>query len=266
MLSKFSVKKPFTIIVAVIMVLILGTISFINLQTDLLPEMDLPYLVILTSYPGASPEEIETVVTRPIEQVVATTSNIKNINSISSENSSLVIMEFNNDANMDSTIIEINGNLDRIKGNWDDSISAPMIFRMNPDMLPIMISSVDVEGMEISQISDLVSSKIIPDLESVEGVGAVSGSGLLEERVEVVLSQEKIDDLNKKMLNKLDSELSQAEDELTKAESDIKSGQSKLDKEEKKQMDKLADAEKAIEDGKLEISQGIAAIDAGLGE
>lgn len=79
MLSKFSVKKPYTIIVAVVIILILGTISFVNLQTDLLPSLDLPILVINTTYPGASPEEVEMVVTKPIEQVVARTSNVKDI-------------------------------------------------------------------------------------------------------------------------------------------------------------------------------------------
>ncbi len=145
MLSKFSVKRPYTIFVGVIMILILGGISFNNLEADLLPDIELPYLVIMTNYPGASPEEVEMVVTKPIEQVVATTSNIKNINSISQDNSSLVILEFNSDVNMDSAIIEINGSLDLIKGMWNDSINSPMIIRLNPDMLPIMISSVDME-------------------------------------------------------------------------------------------------------------------------
>ncbi len=164
------------------MVLILGTISFINLETDLLPSMDLPYLVIMTTYPGASPEEVELVVTRPIEQVVATTSNIKDINSISSENSSLVIMEFNNNVNMDSVIIEINSNLDLIKGAWNDSIGNPMIIRINPDMLPVMISAVDMKDVDIAQVSRIAEEQIIPELESVEGVASVTGVGLLEEK------------------------------------------------------------------------------------
>ena len=101
MLSKFSVNKPYTVVVAVVLVLILGAISFFNLQTDLLPEIDLPFLVINTQYAGASPEEVETVVTRPIEQIVATTNNIENVSSVSRENVSTVILEFSNDVNMD---------------------------------------------------------------------------------------------------------------------------------------------------------------------
>ncbi|MBC8589605.1 efflux RND transporter permease subunit [Wansuia hejianensis] len=264
MLSKLSVKKPYTVVVAVIIVLILGAISFINLQTDLLPSIDLPYLVIMTSYPGASPEEVEMVVTRPIEQVVATTSNIKNINSVSSENSSLVIMEFNNDVNMDSAIIEINGNLDLIKGAWNDSIGSPMIIRLNPDMLPVMVSSVDVEGMEVDEISNLVKNKIIPELESVNGVASVSASGLLEENIQVVIDQEKIDELNKKILNKVDSKLADAESQLMNGKREIENGKSKLDSEEKNQIDKIIAGENAIKEGREQIVQGENGINSAL--
>ena len=129
MLSKFSVNKPYTVVVAVVLVLILGAISFFNLQTDLLPEIDLPFLVINTQYAGASPEEVETVVTRPIEQIVATTNNIENVSSVSRENVSTVILEFSNDVNMDSALIEINGAIDLIKGAWGDEVSSPFIDR-----------------------------------------------------------------------------------------------------------------------------------------
>lgn len=256
MLSKFSVKKPYTVVVAVIMVLILGTISFINLETDLLPSMDLPYLVIMTTYPGASPEEVELVVTRPIEQVVATTSNIKDINSISSENSSLVIMEFNNNVNMDSVIIEINSNLDLIKGAWNDSIGNPMIIRINPDMLPVMISAVDMKDVDIAQVSRIAEEQIIPELESVEGVASVTGVGLLEEKIQVTISPEKIDKLNKNILANIDSKLSEVEDKLLVARKEIEEGKTKLVLEEEKQRGKLIEGEKAIAQGKEEIEKG----------
>ena len=146
MLARLSVARRYTVYVAVITVLILGAVSFVNLQIDLLPKIDLPYLLVITSYPGASPEEVEMVVTRPIEQVVATTSNIKNISSVSRENSSIVILEFNNDVNLDSATIEVNGSLDLIKAAWSDAVGSPMIMRLNPEMLPIMVAAVDIEG------------------------------------------------------------------------------------------------------------------------
>ena len=191
MLSKFSVKRPYTVVVAVVVVLILGVISFINLNTDLLPSIDLPYVVIMTTYPGASPEEVEMIVTKPIEQAVATVNNIKNVSSISRENSSIVIMEFNNDTNMDSATIEINGMLDLIKPAWDNySISSPMLMRLNPDMLPVMISAVDVEGLDIVEISEMVNQKIIPEFESVNGCFC-KRCGLLDEKIEVLIDNEK---------------------------------------------------------------------------
>lgn len=266
MLSKFSVRKPYTIVVAVILVLILGTISFINLQTDLLPSIDLPYLVVVTSYPGASPEEVEMVITRPIEQVVATTTNIKNISSVSSENSSTVILEFNNDVNMDSAIIEINGSLDLIKGAWNDQVGSPMLIRLNPDMLPIMITSVDVEGMDVVEISNFVNQKIMPELESISGVASVSGIGLLEENIEVFINPDKIESLNKKMLDKIDSKLSEAGEGLEKAKNEIEEGKSKLESEEKKKGEELAEGEKAIALAKEQISRGEDGINAGLVE
>lgn len=264
MLSKFSVKKPYTVIVAVIVVLILGVISFMNLRTDLLPSIDLPYAIIMTSYPGASPEEVEMIVTKPIEQSVSTVNNIKNVSSVSRENSSIVILEFNNDTNMDSATIEINGMLDLIKPAWDDySISSPMVMRLNPDMLPVMISAVDVEGLDVVEVSDMVGEKIIPELESVNGVASVTGVGLLEEKIEVRIDSEKIEDLNKKILNTVDLELSEVGDQLMEAKKEIELGKSKLASEEKKQTEKLSEVEKAVAAGKEEIHLAESKISAG---
>ena len=95
MIAKFSVKKAYTVIVGIILVLILGIVAYTKMTVDVLPDMELPYAVVVTSYPGASPEAVETSVTKPVEQAIATIDNIKNIQSISSENYSMVILEFN---------------------------------------------------------------------------------------------------------------------------------------------------------------------------
>ena len=246
MLSKFSVRRPFTIIVAVIIVLILGTISFINLSTDLLPSIDLPYVVVITSYPGASPEEVETVVTKPIEQILATTTNIENVSSISRENSSAVILEFSNDTNMDSAIIEINGSLDLLKPNWDDSIGTPMIMRLNPDMLPIMVASVDIEDMEAPEVTKLIRETLLPEFESIVGVASVEGVGLIEENIQVIINRDKIERLNRKILKSVDSELANAEDELLKAKKELNVAEAQVNLEEERQGSKLAEGEEAI--------------------
>ena len=94
MLSKFSVKRPYTVVVGVVLIIILGVVSFGNMTLDLLPSMNLPYAIVMTTYTGASPEEVEEVVTKPVEQTMAAVSNIKTIQSISNENASTVILEF----------------------------------------------------------------------------------------------------------------------------------------------------------------------------
>ncbi|HZK24721.1 MAG TPA: efflux RND transporter permease subunit [Oscillospiraceae bacterium] len=255
MLPKFSVEKRYTVFVAVILVLILGAVSFINLQTDLLPKIDLPYLLVMTSYPGASPEEVEMVVTRPIEQVVATTNNIKNISSVSRENSSIVILEFNNDVNLDSATIEINGNLDLIKAAWSDSVGSSMIMRLNPEMLPIMVAAVDIEGKDTAEVSQIVRGEILPELESVNGVASVSGVGLLEEKIEVVISSEKITELNQKILANVDAELAQAERQLLAARKKIQSGKAQLAAENEKQSAKITAGAQAIAVALKQIEQ-----------
>ncbi|HHX30929.1 MAG TPA: hypothetical protein GX720_06860, partial [Clostridiaceae bacterium] len=255
MLAKFSVKRPYTVVVAVVLVLILGLISFINLETDLLPSFDLPYVLVMTNYPGASPEEVELVVTKPLEQVMATVSNIKQINSISSENSSFVILEFNNDTNMDSATIEISGLLDLVKAAWPDGISTPMQLRLNPDMLPIMVASVDYEGLDMIEVSEKVQADVIPKLESIPGLASISATGLLEERIEVLLDGEKITALNKKLLDKIDGELSEAEDMLLDAKAELEDGLEKLESEEKKQTAQLDQGAAAIRQGRSQLQK-----------
>ena len=142
MLPRFSVKKPFTVLVAVILVLILGVVSFTGMTTDLLPSMELPYVVVVTTYPGASPEKVEAAVTRPLEAVLGTTGGINTVQSVSSENSSMIILEFEQGTNMDSAMIELSGNIDLVAGQLDDAVGAPMMLKMSPDMLPVVAASV----------------------------------------------------------------------------------------------------------------------------
>ena len=162
MLSKFSVKKPYTVVVGVVLIIILGVVSFGSMTVDLLPSMNLPYAIVMTTYIGASPEEVEQVVTRPVEQTMATVSNIKTVQSVSNENSSTVVLEFDQTANMDSVTIEMRESLDQIQGFWPDEVSNPIIIKLNPDMMPIMIAAVEVDGMDSLAVSDYADKDLIP--------------------------------------------------------------------------------------------------------
>lgn len=263
MISKFSVKKPYTVLVGVVLAIILGVVSFTRMTADLLPNISFPYVVVMTTYPGASPETVETVVTQPVEASMATVSNIESISSVSGENYSLVILEFSQTADMNAVSLEIRESLDQIKSYWDDSVGNPIIMKMNPDMLPVMIAAVGMEGMDSAEISTYVQDSIIPELESIEGVASVSATGLLEESVNVIIRQEKIDEINEMVRAAIDDKMAEAEQELADGRQEIADGQKELADGRKELLEaqqelnegrqELANGKKELEDGKTEL-------------
>lgn len=199
MLSRYSVKRPFTIVVAVIIVLILGVVSYTRMGVDLIPNMNIPYALITTTYAGASPEEVESGVLQPMEQSMASISDVKSIQSVAGESYGMVIMEFNQSANMDSAMIEMRESLNLLDSSLPEGAGTPIIMKMNPEMLPISMLSVSKEGLSQEEISAYIENEIMPELESVPGVASASATGLLTNSVQVELSQEKIDALNDKL-------------------------------------------------------------------
>lgn len=256
MISKFSVKKPYTVVVSVILVLILGFVSFTNMTTDLLPNINLPYAIIMTTYPGASPETVEQVVTKPVEQAMATVSNIETVQSVSSENVSMVILQFSQTTNMDSVSIEMRENIDQISGYWDDSVGKPIIMKLNPNMMPVMIAAVEKDGLEGVDIADYVDQEMLSDLESLEGVASVTMTGGLEESIQVVLRQDKIDAMNVKIQNALNGKFDDAQEELDDAKAELESGKAQLKNGQNQianQFSKAAAAEAEILQGEAQI-------------
>lgn len=126
--------------------------------------------------------------TEPVEASMATVSNIKHVSSTSSENYPLVVLEFNTNTNMDSAMIEMRESLDMIRSYWPEGIGSPIIMKMNPDMMPVMMAAVDGEGKTPIEVTKLFNEKISPDIESFEGVASVTATGLTEASVQVVLS------------------------------------------------------------------------------
>ncbi|MEG2770589.1 MAG: efflux RND transporter permease subunit, partial [Oscillospiraceae bacterium] len=246
-MPKFSVKKPFTIIVAVLVIIILGVISFTNMTTDLLPKLELPYVMVMTTYPGASPEKIEKTVTKPLEKSLATTSGIKNITSVSQDNASVVVLEFNDGTNMDSAMIEMSGYIDLIKGQFDDMVQSPMLMKINPDMLPIMIASVDADGMDNIELSKYAENEVIPNFERIGGVASVDASGLVKKQIEITIDDDKIEHLNQIMLDSVDSKLGDANRELAKAKAEIADGEQKLTDESAAGIDKIASGSASVD-------------------
>ena len=260
MLPKFSVKKPLTVFVAMILVLVLGVISFTKMTTDLLPSMNLPYVIAYTPYPGASPEKVENTVTNPLEEVFSTVSGVENVTSISNENVSMVILEFSQDTNMDSAIIDLNGQVDLVKSKFDDTVGSTTLMKLNPDMMPIMMVSVDVDGMSQEEISTYVNDEIIPSLERIEGVASVSATGLVESQLQITLDTDKIDSLNKKIKANINSELDKNEKKIDDGISKLNKSEKELDKKSQEQISKLSEASVELESGLSQLSSAIAQI------
>lgn len=224
MISKFSVKKPLTVIVAVIIVIILGIMSFTNMTPDLLPNMEFPYVMIMTTYPGASPEKVEDTITKPLEKTMATLDKIDVVSSKSSENFSMIMLQFTDDANMDSITIDIREKLDNVKSGWEDTVGNPYILKISADLMPVAVAAVDYEGKNTEEISSFVTNTLQTKLDGIEGVASVTESGIIEKKLNVVLSQDKIDNVNKKIQKALNEKFDDAEKQLESSKEKIESG------------------------------------------
>ncbi len=238
-MSKFSVKKPLTIFVAVLAVIILGVVAFTRMTPDLLPNMDFPYVMIMTTYPGQSPEIVEAEITRPMEQSMATLEHIKELTSTSQENYSLLVLEFEESVNMDTVGVDIQQEISALQGTWDEAVGTPYVLKINPSVLPVGIAAVSREGMDITELSDFLDETIVPKLEGVAGVASVSTSGSIYRQVHVVISQEKIDEVNARMAQTVESRLDDAKKDLEDTKKDLEDAKAELD-----------DAQEQIDSGK----------------
>ena len=255
MLSGFSVKKPYTVVVGVVLIIILGVVSFTHMTVDLLPSINLPYALVITGYVGASPEEVEEIVTKPVEQTMATVSNIKTVQSISSDNSSTVILEFDQTANMDSVTIEMRESLDQIKGYWPEEVSDPIIMKLNPDMMPVLIAAVSARSDDAAETSKVIEEKVLPEIESVEGVASVTTSGSIEETVEVTLNEENINQLSDEIRAELERRINEAKEALDEARQQVENGKAALDLGKEQAASGLASAESQLSVKSEELKQ-----------
>ncbi len=246
MLSKLSVRRPYTVLVAVVLILVLAFLSFRNMSTDLLPDMEFPYAIVMTTYPGASPEEVESAVTKPVEQAMASISNMKEVSSVSNSNVSVVILEFNDSTDMNTATIDMRESLDMVSSQWDDTIGSPTIMKINPDMMPIMVAAIDFENIDRVEVTNRAKTDIIPDLESVEGVASVNTSGEVQKKVEVIIQQDKLDKMNRKVKDAVEGKLDDAKDKITKNKKKIKDGKDSLNKQQQKTAEELAKGESKL--------------------
>lgn len=252
-MPKFSVKKPFTIFVAVVIVLLLGAVSFTRMKTDLLPTFSIPYIVTVATYPGASPEKVEREIIEPLEAGLGTVNGVVNVTSQSHENYGTVMLEFEEDTDIDSAMVKLTTALDLIP--MPENAGKPMVIEMSMDMLPVLYASVDYEGKDIYELSDFINETVVPELERQDGVASVNTVGLLEKTVEIRLNEEKVEELNDKLAAHVDGKLGDAKQEiddakaeLADAKSQLESTQEDLDAQEQETADELGEASKAMDE------------------
>ena len=240
-MSKFSVKKPLTVFVAVIAVLVLGVVSYLEMTPDLLPNMDFPYIMIMTTYPGASPEKVEAELTKPLEQAMSTLEHILEVSSTSSENYSMVLLEFEEDVNLDTIGVDIQQSLASLSASWDDMVGAPYVLKINPSLLPITVAAVSMEGMDTVQLTEFMNETLMNKLEGVPGVARISTSGAVEQQMHIVLDQQKLDGLNQKIADAINGKMDEALDELTATREELEEAQTQMD-EAKEQLEEGKEA------------------------
>lgn len=191
-LPNFSVSRPVTILMLFIGLILIGLISYQNLGLDLLPDLSFPMSAIIVSYSGVAPQEIENMITIPLEEAVATIRGVKNINSYSREGSSVVLMEFNWGTDMDVSALNIREKIDQVKGFLPDDASDPIVIKFDPSLMPILVLGMDSEEKDLEKLQEYAEDIIKPRLERLEEVASVSINGGLDREILVSIDNEKL--------------------------------------------------------------------------
>ena len=227
-MPKFSVKKPLTVFVAVLAIVVLGVVAYLKMTPDLMPNMDFPYVILVTTDPGASPETVEADITKPLEQSMATLDRIKNVTSSSMDSVSMVVLEFEDGVNMDTVSVDIQQKINQLKGSWGDTVGDPYVLKMNPSMLPVQVAALSYDGKDITQLSDFVNDTLSPKLEGITGVASVTVSGTVERQLHVILSQKKLDALSQRLSDAIAKQLDDAAGQLASARGQVNSAKAAI--------------------------------------
>ena len=241
-MAGFSVKKPLTVFVAVLGIIVLGVVAYLKMTPDLLPNMDFPYVIIVTTDPGASPESVEQAITKPMEQSMSTLDKIKDVTSTSQNSVSMVLLEFEDGVNMDTVSVDIQQKISVLQGSWEDTVSAPYVLKINPSMLPVMVAAVSREDMDVYELSDFVTDELSGKLEGVSGVASVSVSGAVTREAHVILDEKKLDALSEKLAEAVKKQLGKAESQLLSAKKEVEKGQAALAEAKRAAADGIAGA------------------------
>lgn len=195
--SDFSISRPVTTAMLILLIVIMGLVAFTNLNIDLYPDITFPGAAIVTSYEGVGSEEIENLITRPVESSISTVEGVKSISSTSAMGQSTVVAEFNWGTDMDFAVQNLREQTDLISGSvLPDDAESPLIFKFDPAMLPIMIYGVTSDNLEIDELKTEIEDEIAPRLERLPGVAQVNLQGGMEREIIVALNRDKMNHYN----------------------------------------------------------------------
>ncbi len=186
---KTAIKRPVTVLMVALCVLVLGFTSFSKMPMELTPDFNLPMAIVSTTYSGAGPSEVESLVTRPLEKVLGTTPGLQNIISQSSEGSSLIMLELEFGTDMDNASMEIREKLDLVKAMLPDTASSPMLLQFNMNDMPVVTLSASGDSADLLY---QINESIVPELEKIAGVASVDVSGGSTSQVRVDLDQARL--------------------------------------------------------------------------
>ena len=255
---KLGVKKPYTILVAVIAIIVIGIVALTEMQTDLLPDIETPYLIVVTTYPGATPEKVEENVTKVMESGLGTINGVLNVTSTSAENYSMVMLEFEEDTDMDAVMVKVSAAVNQVKGYLPETCGNPNILEISMDMLASIYTSISYEGMDIYELSDFVNDTVRPHIERIDGVASVSEIGLVEQSVELRLNREKIDSVNDRILDNASDKLKDAKKEIRKAKKELADARAEIEKQINELSETRDSTAEELSTASLALNQAIA--------
>jgi hydrophobic/amphiphilic exporter-1 (mainly G- bacteria), HAE1 family len=191
-IAELSVKRKITVLMMTVLVIILGGISLSRLGVELLPDMDYPVISIVTSYQGASSEDIEETLTKPIEQAIAPVKDIKMINSISSESLSLVMVEFTWGTNLDVAAQDLRDAIDQMSGYLPRDVSRPLVFKFNMAQMPVL--SYGLTGnMGSYHLRKILDDEISTRINQLQGVASIMVYGGDIQEIQIIADKHKLD-------------------------------------------------------------------------
>ncbi|MCR5732105.1 MAG: efflux RND transporter permease subunit [Sphaerochaetaceae bacterium] len=192
-ISRTSVRKPVTVLIIFILLILLGLNSAQKLAIELIPDLDIPYVIVMTTYRNASPEEVEDKVTKTLESSLSSVSGIKKLSSTSSEGQSMIMMEFEVGTNLDDVSITARDRIDLVRDYLPEDADSPILMKLDPSMMPIMVLVMNSSTRTADEIKKIANDVVSPRIEQLDGVASVSLMGGRERAIRVEIPKDRLD-------------------------------------------------------------------------